>query len=279
MFSADQYMAALIGLSHQKQTVTLSNGFAMLKAHYRSAGRLISATRLSKVAGMEDKGAVVGNGQYGKFAHCIADELNYEPEERYPDGTPVWTYTLGDAHQYKDRFGHFQWIMRPALAEAMEKLGLVEPVVEHDALEDLAAMEEVANALTEKARLTYQKARIGQGLFREILINFWGGCAVTGCEHLDLLVASHIKPWRNCEVYEAHDMPNGLLLSPNLDRAFDKGLITFEFDGRIRLSPQLKPETAVHLGIADTMHLRKELFDRHHYYLEYHHSKVFRKTA
>ncbi|WP_454834241.1 HNH endonuclease [Pseudomonas lini] len=279
MFSADQYMAALMELGNQKQTVALSNGFEMLKAHYRSAGRLISATRLSEAVGMRDKGPVVGNAQYGKFAHRIANELNFKPEERYPDGTPVWTYTLGDAHQYKDRYGHFQWIMRPALAEAMEKLDLVEPVIEHDALDDLAAMEEVANALTEKARMTYQKARIGQGLFRENLIKFWGECAVTGCKHLDLLVASHIKPWRNCEVHEAHDMPNGLLLSPNLDRAFDKGLITFEFDGRIRLSPQLKPETAALLGITDTMRLRKKLFDRHHVYLEHHHSKVFRKTA
>lgn len=279
MFTTDQYLAALIALKSQKQTMALSNGFEMLKAHYRSAGRLISATRLSEAIGMGDKGPIVGNSQYGKFAHRIANELNFEPEERYPDESPVWTYTLGEAHRCKDRYGHFQWIMRPALAEAMERLGLVEPVLEHDALDDLAAMEDVANALTEKTRMSYQKARIGQGIFRENLISFWGECAVTGCKHMDLLVASHIKPWRTCEAHEAIDMPNGLLLSPNLDRAFDKGFITFEFDGRIRLSPQLKPETAALLGIGDTMHLRKELFDRHHYYLKYHHSWVFRKKA
>lgn len=279
MFTTDQYLAALIALKSQKQTTALSHGFEMLRAHYRSTGRQISATRLSEAVGMGYKGPIVGNSQYGKFAHRIANELSFEPEERYPDGTPVWTYTLGEAHKYKDRYGHFQWIMRPALAEAMERLGLVEPVLEHDALDDLAAMEEVANALTEKARMSYQKARIGQGIFRENLISFWGECAVTGCKHMDLLVASHIKPWRTCEAHEAIDMPNGLLLSPNLDRAFDKGFITFEFGGRIRLSPQLKPETAALLGIGDTMHLRKELFDRHHYYLKYHHSSVFREKA
>lgn len=49
MFTTDQYLAALIALKSQKQTMALSNGFEMLKAHYRSAGRLISATRLSVV--------------------------------------------------------------------------------------------------------------------------------------------------------------------------------------------------------------------------------------
>lgn len=279
MFSADQYMAALIKLSNQEQTLELSNGFEMLKAHYRSSARLISATRLSEAVGMGDKGPIVGNGQYGKFAHRIANVLNFEPVERYPDGTPIWTYTLGDAHQQKDRYGHFQWIMRPALAQAMEQMRLVEPIVEHDALDDLATMHEVAMSLTEKHRMTYQKARIGQGQYRENLINYWGGCAITGCKLHNVLIASHIRPWRECNVDQAVDMTNGLLLTPNLDKAFNDGFITFELDGRIRLSPQLKPEIAALLGITNTMRLRKEPTSYHQTYLEHHHAEVFRKTA
>lgn len=118
-----------------------------------------------------------------------------------------------------------------------------------------------------------------QGQFRDNLVNYWRGCAVTGCKQLDLLIASHIKPWRDCEVHEATDMPNGLLLSPGLDKAFDYGYITFELDGKIRLSPQLKPETAAVLGIHPEMRIEKGLTDRHTQYLEHHHSKVFRKTA
>ncbi|RRV70136.1 HNH endonuclease [Stutzerimonas stutzeri] len=279
MVPAEQYAAALTELAKEEQTLELRNGLEMLKAHYRSSGRLISATRLAEAVGMGDSGPGVGNSQYGKLAHRIADLLGIKPTQTYDDGNPIWTYTLGNAHQFKDRFGHFQWIMRPELAQAMEQVGMVEPVTYHDALDDLAAKHEIVMSLDEKHRMTYTKARVGQGQFRDNLVNYWRGCAVTGCKQLDLLIASHIKPWRDCEVHEATDMPNGLLLSPGLDKAFDYGYITFELDGKIRLSPQLKPETAAVLGIHPEMRIEKGLTDRHTQYLEHNHSKVFRKTA
>ena len=39
------------------------------------------------------------------------------------------------------------------------------------------------------------KARIGQGRFRDALIDHWGSCAVTEVADQDLLRASHIIPW------------------------------------------------------------------------------------
>ena len=50
-------------------------------------------------------------------------------------------------------------------------------------------------------------------------------CIVTGIDIHELLVASHIKPWRVCDNKERIDTENGLLLSLSMDRLFDGGLI------------------------------------------------------
>ena len=51
---------------------------------------------------------------------------------------------------------------------------------------------------TEAERLVVE--RVGQGLFRAGLLDFWEGrCAITGLHVPELLRASHIKPWADCE--------------------------------------------------------------------------------
>jgi hypothetical protein len=84
---------------------------------------------------------------------------------------------------------------------------------------------------TEAERLVLQ--RIGQDIFREGLMTYWGGrCPLTGISEPALLRASHIKPWAPCENdSERPDVHNGLLFSALWDAAFDKGLVTFEDDG------------------------------------------------
>lgn len=118
----------------------------------------------------------------------------------------------------------------------------------------------------------FVKARIGQGTFRQRLIGLWGGCSVTGFKDSNLLVASHIKPWRASSNAERLDKFNGLLLIPNLDRAFDAGLITFGNDGAIRISPQMsEPEK---LGIAPDLCVA--LKPENEIYMAFHRVEVFR---
>ena len=124
---------------------------------------------------------------------------------------------------------------------------------------------------TEKSSLV--KARIGQGTFRQRLIGLWGGCSVTGFKDSNLLVASHIKPWRASSNAERLDKHNGLLLIPNLDRAFDAGLITFEMDGKIRISPQLSDTEK--LGITPVLRVSPK--PENEIYMAFHRSIVFRK--
>lgn len=107
---------------------------------------------------------------------------------------------------------------------------------------------------TEREQLI--RARIGQGRFRTEVIALWGTCCVTNCEAAALLVASHIVPWREGTNFERLDPFNGLLLSPTLDRLFDKHLISFEGDGGIIVSNRLSASDIHALGVDRRSKLR-----------------------
>lgn len=81
---------------------------------------------------------------------------------------------------------------------------------------------------------------MGQGLFRQQLLKkYHNKCIVTGIDDLNLLVASHIKPWRSATNKERTSSENGLLLSPLYDKMFDLGLISFDCDMKIIISNKL----------------------------------------
>ena len=75
--------------------------------------------------------------------------------------------------------------------------------------------------MTEAERLVIQ--RIGQDVFRDALMAYWGGrCPLTGITEPGLLRASHIVPWADCTDAQRLDVHNGLLLSALWDAAFDR---------------------------------------------------------
>jgi hypothetical protein len=101
---------------------------------------------------------------------------------------------------------------------------------------------------TEAERLVVQ--RIGQDIFREALMGYWGGrCPLTGIAKPALLRASHIMPWAECEDEQRLDVHNGLLLSALWDAAFDKGLVSFGDDGTILASSSLSEVARTALGL------------------------------
>lgn len=113
-----------------------------------------------------------------------------------------------------------------------------------DQLTDATAQSDIENivndpTIPETSKPTLIHARRGQGKFRERLIRQWNGCAVTGYGNISMLMASHIKPWSICNNSERLDPFNGLLLSPNLDKAFDLHFISFSDSGKILISDQL----------------------------------------
>lgn len=128
--------------------------------------------------------------------------------------------------------------------------------------------------LTTTERTQIIQSRIGQGFFRNKLIEYWNGCSVSGCSLLPVLVASHIKPWYASDNIQRLDPFNGLLLQPNIDKLFDRGYITFDLKGNIICSSFLEKDDRILLGINNNMHLRK-IDDMHKQYLEYHQSNCF----
>lgn len=100
---------------------------------------------------------------------------------------------------------------------------------------------------TEKEMLI--KSRIGQGIFRDRIIEKYQHCIITGIDDSRLLLASHIKPWRSASNYERLSSENGLLLSPLYDRLFDIGVITFDDNMKVLISNKLSSENVSKINI------------------------------
>jgi predicted restriction endonuclease len=95
---------------------------------------------------------------------------------------------------------------------------------------------------TEVARTVRQ--RRGHGFFsRVVRAAYEERCAVTGLAVPSLNVASHIIPWASDEARRT-DPTNGLLLSALVDRAFDRGLVTFDKESRLVCGRQLRAPAA-----------------------------------
>jgi len=119
-------------------------------------------------------------------------------------------------------------------------------------------------------------ARLGQGRFRVALEREWNGsCAVTGCAILQMLRASHIKPWEASTDAERLDSNNGLLLSAHIDALFDEGLISFADDGKMLLSDQISIKDKLYFRLPGK--LRKKLNKQQKKFLAYHRDSVFEK--
>ncbi len=84
--------------------------------------------------------------------------------------------------------------------------------------------------------------RSGQTLFRQIVLSAYRNqCALTGLSDPRLLVASHIIPWSQAPGMRLNPR-NGIALNALYDKAFDRGLITFDDDLRLQISPALEAD-------------------------------------
>jgi predicted restriction endonuclease len=113
--------------------------------------------------------------------------------------------------------------------------------------------------------ITTVKARLGQSFFRKsVLASYNCRCCITGNPIPELLVASHILPWSEYSEYRLNPR-NGLCLAQTQDAAFDKGLVTFDEDYRLMLSPYLRgflPNEALARSFLDYEGKRIEIPDK-----------------
>ncbi|NOH84336.1 HNH endonuclease [Vibrio sp. 03-59-1] len=150
----------------------------------------------------------------------------------------------------------------------------------HKFLADLSQVDvnaDIKQVMTDKTLSETEKTilvntRVGQGHFRSKLIQMWGGCAVTGYRNTQLLLASHIKPWRDSNNEERLDRFNGLLLLANLDKAFDLGFISFDDHGKVLISSYLESPDVI--GLKEDMSFN--IMPDHKPYLRYHRGELFK---
>ena len=142
--------------------------------------------------------------------------------------------------------------------------------IEPNILEQIKKIEN-NNELRKNEKTALVKIRLGQSNYRKKLIEYWGKSCVTKLEIQELLIASHIKPFSECNNNEKYDLFNGLLLTPNYDKLFDKFLISFDYSGKILISSILEKSDLEKLGISQEDKLNSEKISKNHFeYLKYH---------
>lgn len=134
----------------------------------------------------------------------------------------------------------------------------------------------LSTSLSETEKIQLIKARRGQGIFRFNVQQYENSCRVTGIVSPFLLVASHIKPWRSClNSEERLDGNNGLLLTPHVDRLFDRGYLSFENNGNMIFSAKIDINNLTRLGLSGRNFHAVPFSEGKKKYLEYHRSNVY----
>lgn len=95
------------------------------------------------------------------------------------------------------------------------------------------------------------KVRLGQQFFRKVIMTSYASkCCVCGMPIPELLIASHIVPWRDDENLRVNPH-NGLCLCTLHDKGFDRGFFTVGEDYKIVIGKAVRqylPNSAVHTG-------------------------------
>lgn len=138
----------------------------------------------------------------------------------------------------------------------------------------MAKQQYMAKKYGKKKGFLLEKARNGQSKYREGLFKQFEYCPFSKIDDMNLLIASHIKPWAVCDKTEKTDCSNGLMLSPLFDKLFDKGYISFEENGKLIISEWLSVENRNKINFEyniEDLHLTQE----RQQYLDYHRKYVF----
>lgn len=123
-------------------------------------------------------------------------------------------------------------------------------------------------------------ARFGRGLFRRRVLELERSCRLSGVRDPSVLVCRHIKPWRHCEGEERVDGENGLLLCPNADFLFSRGLIGFEENGDFLVAPAVNERLLLRLNLDPATHPNVGQFSRRQAeFLSFHRDRVLLRVA
>jgi putative restriction endonuclease len=157
---------------------------------------------------------------------------------------------------------------------------------------DQIARDAASSGLSERdtERILLAAARVGQHLFaRAVLDNCGGQCVFCGLKPGSfgakrMLLAGHIKPWKDSSPTERLDLRNGLAGCPAHDVAFDTGLLTVNGGLRIHVARSLAdaassdPMTRQYFGrppLRERLMLPDEAQPPGRRYLDWHRDHIF----
>ena len=127
--------------------------------------------------------------------------------------------------------------------------------------------------ITEKESLV--KSRIGQGKFRDDVLELHQKCPFTQITNPKLLRAGHLKPWAECDNRERLDPYNGLALTPTFDLLVDRGYLSFENNGDLILSSTLTQNEISQLELPVDFRL-EIVTNSQRLYIQYHRTEIFK---
>jgi hypothetical protein len=111
----EQYKLALLAVRDRMKDVQLK----MLQAHCQSTDHSISVRLLAEVCGIVSAGAA--STAYSNYAHWIADELKFTPQN--VKSKPCWLFALAFGRPEVEKIDHeYEWIMRPEMVATLEAM-------------------------------------------------------------------------------------------------------------------------------------------------------------
>lgn len=134
-----------------------------------------------------------------------------------------------------------------------------------------------SNIISEKLKISLIEASNCQGLYRKKIVSECKICPFTKVNDERLLVVSHIKPWILSNEEEKIDIKNGLIFTPTFGCLFDKGLISFDDDKTLLVSPWISPVNQENLNIYNGKFIEAlPLDNKRKSYLSFHREHIFK---
>jgi predicted restriction endonuclease len=128
--------------------------------------------------------------------------------------------------------------------------------------------------------ILHPSSLILQGRFKQGVSQYERACRINKVDNPTHLIASHIKPWRESNNDERLAAGNGLLLTPSVDRLFDRGFISFDDGGEMITSPVADTISLSRMGVQTDRVIKVGQFnsDQKHF-LDYHRKEILLKSA
>ena len=202
-----------------------------------------------------DPSVNVGHGQKSCYvqiedvAKAITDGI-YQTTDR--NGAPIFTIAPDFLADYISSLQSGNAINVPTGPAPLKTRVRTAGTAKHKkrVLKSVQSLKAKIASLSSTEQETVTKARVGQGYFRDLLINKYScKCALCSISTKSMLTASHIKEWASSTDAEKLDENNGLLLCAHHDALFDKHLITFDNAGNAQISPTLSAQEQLDLGL------------------------------